>query len=33
MSPMIVHTAIFALLAVLPIALIALLVSYWRRSR
>ena len=33
MSPMIVHTTLFSLLAVLPIALIALLVSYWRRSR
>lgn len=30
---MIVHTVLFALLVVLPIALIALLVSYWRRSR
>lgn len=30
---MIVHTVLFTLLAVLPIALIALLVSYWRRSR
>ncbi|VWL90619.1 Uncharacterised protein [Collinsella intestinalis] len=33
MSPMIVHTVLFTLLVVLPIALIALLVSYWRRSR
>lgn len=30
---MIVHTVLFTLLVVLPIALIALLVSYWRRSR
>lgn len=30
---MIVHTVLFTLLTVLPIALIALLVSYWRRSR
>lgn len=30
---MIVHTVLFTLLAVLPIALIALLASYWRRSR
>lgn len=30
---MIVHTMLFTLLVVLPIALIALLVSYWRRSR
>lgn len=33
MSPMIVHAVLFSLLVVLPIALIALLVSYWRRSR
>lgn len=30
---MIAHTVLFTLLVVLPIALIALLVSYWRRSR
>lgn len=30
---MIVHTVLFTLLMVLPVALIALLVSYWRRSR
>lgn len=30
---MIVHTVLFTLLTVLPIALIALLVSYWHRSR
>lgn len=30
---MIVHTVLFTLLVVLPIALIALFVSYWRRSR
>lgn len=30
---MIVHTVLFTLLVVLPVALIALLVSYWRRSR
>lgn len=30
---MIVHTVLFTLLVVLPIALIVLLVSYWRRSR
>lgn len=30
---MIVHTVLFTLLVVLPIALIALLASYWRRSR
>lgn len=30
MSPMLVHTVLFSLLLVLPIAL---LVAYWRRSR
>ncbi len=30
---MIVHAVLFVLLAILPIALIALLASYWRRSR
>ena len=33
MSPMIVHTVLLSLLILLPIALIALLVAYWRRSR
>ena len=33
MSPMIVHTILLSLLILLPIALIALLVVYWRRSR
>ncbi len=33
MSPMIVHTILLSLLILLPIALIALLVAYWRRSR
>ena len=30
MSPMIVHTILLSLLILLPIALIALLVAYWR---
>jgi len=30
---MIVHTILLSLLILLPIALIALLVAYWRRSR
>lgn len=30
---MIVHAVLFSLLVALPIALVALLVSYWRRSR
>lgn len=33
MSPMIVHTILLSLLILLPIALIVLLVAYWRRSR
>lgn len=33
MSPMIVHTILLSLLILLPVALIALLVAYWRRSR
>lgn len=33
MSPMIVHTILLSLLILLPIALIALLVAYWRHSR
>lgn len=33
MSPMIVHTILLSLLILLPIALIALLVAYWQRSR
>ncbi len=33
MNPMIVHTILLSLLILLPIALIALLVAYWRRSR
>lgn len=33
MSPMIVHAILLSLLILLPIALIALLVAYWRRSR
>ncbi len=33
MSPMIVHTILLSLLILLPIALVALLVAYWRRSR
>lgn len=33
MSLMIVHTILLSLLILLPIALIALLVAYWRRSR
>lgn len=33
MSPMLVHTVLFSLLLVLPIALVALLVAYWRHSR
>lgn len=33
MSPMIVHTILLSLLILLPIALIALFVAYWRRSR
>lgn len=33
MNPMIVHTILSSLLILLPIALIALLVAYWRRSR
>lgn len=33
MSPMIVHMILLSLLILLPIALIALLVAYWRRSR
>lgn len=33
MSPMIVHTILLSLLILLPIAFIALLVAYWRRSR
>ena len=33
MSPMIVRTILLSLLILLPIALIALLVAYWRRSR
>lgn len=33
MSPMIVHTILLSLLILLPIALIALLLAYWRRSR
>ena len=33
MSPMIVHTILLSLLILLPIALIALLVAYWRRNR
>lgn len=33
MSPMIVHTILLSLLILLPIALIALLIAYWRRSR
>lgn len=30
---MVLHVALFALLILLPIALVALLVMYWRRSR
>ena len=33
MNPMIVHTILLSLLILLPIALVALLVAYWRRSR
>lgn len=33
MSPMIVHTILLSLLILLPIALVVLLVAYWRRSR
>lgn len=33
MNPMIVHTILLSLLILLPIALIALLIAYWRRSR
>lgn len=33
MSPMIVHTLLLSLLILLPIALVVLLVAYWRRSR
>lgn len=33
MSPMVVHTLLLSLLILLPIALVVLLVAYWRRSR
>ncbi len=33
MSPMVVHTILLSLLILLPIALVVLLVAYWRRSR
>lgn len=33
MSPMIVHAVLFSLLILLPIALVALLIAYWKRSR
>lgn len=33
MSPMIVHTILLSLLILLSIALVVLLVAYWRRSR
>lgn len=33
MSPIVVHTILLSLLILLPIALVVLLVAYWRRSR
>lgn len=33
MSPMFLHAMLFSLLILLPIALVILLVAYWRLSR